>query len=66
MVISAKTEPAYIKIGLMPFSVFFITVIIEPGHEISNIVVFATSKASDQPAHMHSLIRVFISRLTIL
>ena len=40
--------------------------IIEPRHEISNIVVRATSKASDQPAHMRSLIRAFVSRLNIL
>ena len=38
----------------------------EPVHEISNNVVCATSKASDQPAHMHSLIRAFASRLSIL
>ena len=31
----------------------------EPRHEISNNVVCATSKASDQPAHTHSLIRAF-------
>ena len=42
------------------------TNIIEPWHEISNIVVCGTSKASDQPAHMHSLIRAFASRLNIL
>ena len=35
-------------------------------HEISNNVVCATSKASDQPAHMRSLIRAFASRLSIL
>ena len=40
--------------------------IIEPRHEISNNVVYATSKASDQPAHMRSLIRAFASRLNIL
>ena len=34
--------------------------------EISNNVVCATSKASDQPAHTHSLIRAFASRLNIL
>ena len=33
---------------------------------ISNNVVFATSKASDQPAHTRSLIRVFASRLNIM
>ena len=35
----------------------------EPVHEIFNNVVCATSKASDQPAHTHSLIRAFASRL---
>ena len=32
----------------------------------SNNVVCATSKVSDQPAHTHSLIRAFASRLSIL
>ena len=35
----------------------------EPRHKISNNVVCATSKASDQPAHT---IRVFASRWNIL
>ena len=38
----------------------------EPRHEISNNVVCATRKASDQPAHMRSLIRAFASRFNIL
>ena len=38
----------------------------EPRHEISNNVVCATSKASDQPAHTHSLIRAFSSGMNIL
>ena len=38
----------------------------EPVYEISSNVVFATSKASDQPAHMRSLIRAFASCLSIL
>ena len=38
----------------------------EPVHEISNNVVCVTSKASDQPAHMRSLIRAFASRLSNL
>ena len=38
----------------------------EPQHEISNNVVWAASKASDQPAHMRSLIRAFACRLNIL
>ena len=39
---------------------------IEPVHDISNNVVCATSKASDQPAHTRSLIKAFASRLDIL
>ena len=38
----------------------------EPVHEISNNVVCAASKASDQPAHTRSLIRAFTSHLSIL
>ena len=38
----------------------------EPRHKISNNVVCATSKGSDHPAHMRSLIRAFASRLHIL
>ena len=38
----------------------------EPRHEISNNVVCATSKGSDQPARTLSLIRAFASRLNIL
>ena len=38
----------------------------EPRHEISYNVVCATSKATDQPAHMRSLIRAFANRLNIL
>ena len=40
--------------------------ITEPCHQISNNVVCATSKASDQPAHSRSLISAFASRLNIL
>ena len=40
--------------------------IIESPHDIFNTVVCATSKASDQPAHMYSLIRAFASCLNIL
>ena len=35
-------------------------------HEISNNVVCATRKASDQPAHTRSLIKAFTSHLSIL
>ena len=41
-------------------------IIFEPRHEISNNVVCVTSKGSDQPAHMRSLIRAFANRLSIL
>ena len=41
-------------------------IVYEPVHEISNNVVCATSKASDQPTHMGSLIRAFASHLNIL
>ena len=44
----------------------YFLIIIEPRHEISNNVLCATSKASDQPVHMHSLIGAFASRLYIL
>ena len=37
----------------------------EPRHEIFNNVVCTTSKASDQPVHMHSLIRAFVNHLNI-
>ena len=40
--------------------------IFELRHEISNNMVCATSRASDQPAHMRSLIRAFASHLNIL
>ena len=43
----------------------YYTSVNEPVHEISNNVVCATSKASDQPAHTRSLIRAFASRLSI-
>ena len=42
------------------------TLIYVPRRDISNNVVCATSKASDQPAHTRSLIRVFASRLNSL
>ena len=42
------------------------TLTFEPVHEISNNVVCATSKASDQPVHTHSLIRAFACSLNIL
>ena len=43
------------------------TLLHEPVHEkILKNVVCSTSKASDQPAYMRSLIRAFASRLNIL
>ena len=49
-----------LDLTLLPTSIY------EPRNEISNNVVCATSKASDQPAHTGSLIRAFTSRLNIL
>ena len=40
--------------------------IFEPWHGISSNLVCATSKDSDQPAHMRSIIRAFASHLNIL
>ena len=40
--------------------------IIELRHEISNNVVYAISKVSDQPAHKGSLLRALASCLNIL
>ena len=49
-------------------NIYFIClpIIFEPRHDISNNVVCATSKDSDQPAHTRSLIRAFASQLNIL
>ena len=41
-------------------------IIYEPRHEVSNKVVCAISKGSDQPAHTRKLIRAFASRLNII
>ena len=62
----------YLKITYIPEKNVFNTPLLlsfnsnEPVHEISNNVVCATSKTSDQPAHTHSLIRAFASHLSIL
>ena len=51
----------------MKISVKFDAVIpFEPVHEISNNVVCATSKGSDQPGHTCRLIRAFSGGLNIL
>ena len=52
-------EKTLIKISAMVYK-------FEPVHEISNNVVCVTSKASDQPAHRHSLIRASASCLSFL
>ena len=50
--------------GYTPNSDFKVTKVSnEPVHEISNNVVCATSKASDQAANKCSLIKAFASRL---
>ena len=62
-IIDGETEE---HINFLGQTSFRIDDIIEPVREISNNVVCATSKASDQPAHTRSLIRAFASRLSIL
>ena len=47
-------------------NIYILSINILPQHGISNNVVCATSKASDQPAHTCRLIRAFASRLNIL
>ena len=54
------------KIALIIFVLILVEIAFELRHEISNNVVYATSKASDQPAHKRSLIRTFASQLNIL
>ena len=57
------------QVGLNKFNIMNDTgtkIMCEQVREISNNVVCATSKASDQPAHTRSLIRAFASRLSIL
>ena len=55
--------PAQVWIGLWTSG--FILLIYEPVHEISNNMVCATSKVTDQPAPTRRLIRAFASRLSI-
>ena len=43
-----------------------ILTVYELQHVITNNVVCATSKGSDQPVHMRSLIRIFAGRLNVL
>ena len=52
--------------GVVTYSCMIVVSTNEPWHDVSNNVVCATSKASDQPAHTRSLIRAFACRLNIL
>ena len=60
----ALNAPASRKCSSEP--ALFAYTVYEQWHEISNNVVCATSKGSDQPAHTHRLIRACASRLNIL
>ena len=51
---------------VIPNVSFFNDLTNEPRHDISNNVVCATNKASNQPEHSRSLIRAFASPLSIL
>ena len=64
--VSTGVRLVLIPVRLSGYWCLIVSIIIEPVHEISNNVVCATTKASDQPAHTRSLIRAFASRLSIL
>ena len=51
---------------IMQITILHYKSIFEPRHEISNNVVCGTSRDSDQPARMRSLIRAFASPFSIL
>ena len=53
------SKESHVYIGLFQENILTF----EPRHGISNNVVYATIKASDQPAHKRSLIRAFAKRL---
>ena len=61
-----KTEPSLVAYAISTKISHACSTLYEPGHEISNNVVCATSIASDQPAHTCSLIRAVASCLNIL
>ena len=63
---SVKYEHNIMKYNMLLNSTTFCKLYNEPVHEISKNVVCATSKGSDQPAHMRSLIKAFARRLNIL
>ena len=63
---SEKRKGNIALIFLQKFTARTLQLLNEPVHEISNNVVCATSKASDQPSHTRSLIRAFASRLSFL
>ena len=56
----------FYQLPLILAALLHIDPINEPRHDISNNLVCATSKGSDQPAHTRSLIRAFAGRLNIL
>ena len=56
----------FLKPSYNSWRFFVVVILFEPWHVISNNVVCAISKGSDQPAHTHSLIRAFACRLNML
>ena len=61
-----EKQTTFVEIGALRVKTIYINNINEQLHEISNNVVCATSKGSEQPVHMLSLIRAFACRLNIL
>ena len=60
------SQPAKAQMSLAFRQAKFENIVIEPVQNISNNVVCATSKSSDQPAHTCSLIRAYARRLNSL
>ena len=63
--LAARIQKVWKKMELKP-KIRLKASLYEPQHNISNNVICATSKGSDQPAHTCSLIRAFAGRLNIL
>ena len=66
-----KLEFSYLILCMVVFPIHIknknrLSIIYETVHEISNNVVCAISKASDQSAHMRRLIRAFAYHLSFL
>ena len=64
--IAVALEPSPSPMQKLPKKYGIVKNRFEPQREISNNVVWSTSKGSDQPVHIRSLLRASPSRLNIL